>query len=123
MLPPRPKGQGLRKPKTMTKIKLKYNLTELHKPVEQRGSYLTVSATDENGKTVEIVSNRNGWGEFKRTKGGYLQVQGTTQFSLPVSDSGVRSLLRRRYFEQLDADAQLEQMDDAHTLPRDEASR
>lgn len=107
----------------MTKIKLKYNLTELHKPVEQRGSYLTVSATDENGKTVEIVSNRNGWGEFKRTKDGYLQVQGTTQFSLPVSDSGVRSLLRRRYFEQLDADAQLEQMDDAHTLPRDEASR
>ena len=44
----------------------------------------------------------------------------TTQFSLPVSDSGVRSLLRRRYFEQLDAAAQLEQMDDAHTLPRDE---
>lgn len=56
----------------MTKIKLKYNLTELRKPVEQRGSYLTVSATDENGKTVEIVSNRDGWGEFKRTKGGYL---------------------------------------------------
>lgn len=104
----------------MTKIKLKYNLTELHKPVEQRGSYLTVSATDENGKTVEIVSNRNGWGEFKRTKGGCLQVQDTTQFSLPVSDSGVRSLLRRRYFEQLDAAAQLEQINDAHTLPRDE---
>ena len=107
----------------MTKISLKYNLTELHKPVEQRGSYLTVSATDENGKTVEIVSNRDGWGEFKRTKGGYLQVQGTTQFSLPVSDSGVRSLLRRRYFEQLDYAAQLEQMDDTQTLPRDEASR
>lgn len=52
----------------MTNIKLKYNLTELHKPVEQRGSYLTVSATDENGKTVEIVSNRDGWGEFKRAR-------------------------------------------------------
>lgn len=40
----------------MTKIKLKYNLTELHKPVEQRGSYLTVSATVTSmvGQSVRI---------------------------------------------------------------------
>ena len=72
---------------------------------EPDSSWITLTATDSEGRKVSLVTNGAGEGEFSED---YLhQYAGTSQFSIcGWSDDRARHELRRRYEEMLEHKAQ-----------------
>ena len=90
----------------MAAKKLTYDLQDFYDFLEGNlapKGYICVAAEDAEGNRVEIITDRNGEGEFHRvwSCGGasmcYDQIRGTNQFSLPKTELGIKRLLGRRY--------------------------
>lgn len=80
---------------------LHYDLTEINLPIEERPMYPTVRATDDEGNTVSITTNKYGEGRFNvvETPFGteYKQTRGTLQYMLPATDAGIKRRLKKEY--------------------------
>lgn len=100
---------------TMSNVKLKYDLSEAE---VRDGSYayITVYAWcpergEEKYDGVSITTNGYGAGEFVEDKnGGYRQITGTCQYSLPLSASGIRKQLREMYIGRDESKSEEEDM-------------
>lgn len=75
-------------------MRYRYNLDEWLNP---SGSYITVSCTDESGRTASITTNRSGEGLFRWTGDHWQQLLGTCQYHLPHTAGGIRRRLRGVY--------------------------
>lgn len=79
---------------------LSYDIGEAFLPREDTPCYVTVSAADKFGNSVSVTTNRSGEGLFERMPdGSYRQLAGTLQYRLPDSETGVRSMLRRKWVQ------------------------
>lgn len=80
---------------------LNYDLTEINLPIDERPMYPTVRATDDEGHTVSITTNKYGEGKFNivETSFGteYKQTRGTLQYKLPDTDAGIKRRLNDEY--------------------------
>ena len=80
---------------------LHYDLTEINLPIDERPMYPTVRATDDEGHTVSITTNKYGEGKFNivETSFGteYKQTCGTLQYKLPATDAGIKRRLNEEY--------------------------
>lgn len=94
-------AQGTTASNEKGKTMLHYDLTEINLPIDERPMYPTVRATDDEGHTVSITTNKYGEGKFNivETSFGteYKQTRGTLQYKLPATDAGIKRRLNEEY--------------------------
>lgn len=79
--------------------KLHYDLSELDHRNDGLGGFIELNVWDDTGNSVSIITNNAGEGRWVRNRntGELKQVEGTCQYRLPQSKSGIRKRLRKEY--------------------------
>lgn len=75
-----------------------YDIAEALLPWDERPERPCVTVSHPEYGTVEVITNRDLEGFFRKVEGpsgmSYVQTMGTTQFSLPDDANGIRRMLR-----------------------------